>query len=107
MLLKIVPDTHAWWILMNAIGDKHYKIDEILKNSPKKNGESYIFDIELRVNGVELNFSNYITEMLNQMDDYIESKAKRLLKNKCEDLIEKFKENCEELTDSFEDRLYK
>ena len=67
MLLKIEPDTHAWWILMNAIGDEHYKIDEILKNSPKKNGESYIFDIELKVNGVELNFSDATTEMLNHI----------------------------------------
>ena len=107
MLLKIKPDTHEWWMLMNAMGEDYEKVSKIIKNSPTKEKGSYEFDIELKVNGIELNFNEVIKDVFSHIDDYIESKAKNLLKDKCESLIESFKEECDELTDNFCDSLYK
>lgn|GEM_PF-4661885 len=85
MKIKILDKNNSAvkFAFFSAIGSEYYKIDQITEAAYKEDaayGRDY--DIIFTVNGVELNFQNFINRLCDSYDTQVEDAAKRLITNK-------------------------
>lgn len=84
--IKFEHDTMAMWALCVAIGEEHYKIDEM---EVDENGYR---EVVFNVGGVELDFEKVVNRMDNMFMDIVTEKAKELLSDKYIGLINELSE---------------
>lgn len=63
----------------------------------EKDDDGYIFDIELKIDGVEFDFSNVINQLISSQNEIVEKEVKERLKDKFYDIISKSNEIIENL----------
>lgn len=68
----------------------------MVENAEKDN-DGYIFDIELKIDGVEFDFSNVINQLISSQNEIVEKEVKERLKDKFYDIISKSNEIIENL----------
>ena len=90
MKVKIGTSGNLFWALCKIIGEDWDKGKELVENAEKDN-DGYIFDIELKIDGVEFDFDSIITGLLERQDEEIE-----IIENRIEEL--------EQLLDYFDRR---
>lgn len=98
MEIKINPNKNnmVHWAFCEAIGEQHEQGAEIIKNA-KQDENGFIFDIELKINGVEFNFENIVNSLIENESITIEKEIKERLKDKFYDIINKANECIENI----------
>lgn len=82
--------------LLSDREDSQEIIDNALKNG---NGKELIFDIDLKINGLEFDFGSFIDKLIDNIDEYVDYRAKELLKNKLVDVDNKVNDILNNLDD--------
>lgn len=96
MKVKIGTSGNLFWALCEIIGKDWGKGKELVQNA-EKDDDGYIFDIELKIDGVEFDFSNVINQLISSQNEIVEKKVKERLKDKFYDIISKSNEIIENL----------
>lgn len=96
MKVKIGTSGNLFWALCEIIGKDWNKGKKVVENA-EKDDDGYIFDIELKIDGVEFDFSNVINQLISSQNGVVEKEVKERLKDKFYDIISKSNEIIENL----------
>jgi hypothetical protein len=91
MKINLMNNEYTRWAFLEAIGSEHDLILDITKDFGKREDNSE-FDVEFKVNGIELNFQNVIQRMIDIYDEQVEKTAKSLLTDKVTEIMNRLTE---------------
>lgn len=80
----IVQNEAVLYVFCNVVGDK---IQDVVLRGDDVSPEEEL-DIDLKINGVELDFLTFVREFDRQIDDMIAAKAKNLVDDMTYDVME-------------------
>ena len=103
MKVKIGTSGNLFWALCKIIGEEWDKGKELVENA-EKDDDGYIFDIELKIDGVEFNFDSIITGLLQRQNEEIKRQVQYELEDKFYDIINKAQDIVDDL-DEISDEL--
>lgn len=98
MLVDLKENKLAMWAVCEAVASQHELIDKM----ENIEGEGILKDIKFIVGGVELNFLNVIEAIDKNIDKLINEEAKKLIREKFNDLLDKIEEVENDIVEKFE-----
>jgi len=108
---KLIVDRYSlmFQLVCEAIGKEDYKVDEIMKSvqeemdqvSREKDMPMWVFNVEFKVNGVELSFENIMKRYEELYSQKVVAKAKELLQSQLGEIAWKLN-NIEEQVENIE-----
>lgn len=107
MKMSLLKDKLAMWFVCSAIGEQFELIDKILANKKEnESNEEIEYEIEFKVNGVELDFERLIRRIDENFRAEVEDRAKLIVSNKFSDIIEAAQEIQKRIEDNKEKFKY-
>lgn len=98
MIVDLDKEKLVMWAVCTAIGSQHELIDKI----EKVEGEGILRDVKFIVGGVELNFLNVIEDINKNIDRMLNKKAKKLIEQKFDNLIDTIEDTKRKFIDNLE-----
>lgn len=118
MKLNVLENENVKLAFLSAIGEDYKLIEKVVAN--KKSEDNNEYEVEFKVNGVELNFQNFIDKLVDSYDECTKGDARRFVMNEMQDNIDdrinnaidslqdavsEIRENAEELRSNVNNRL--
>lgn len=88
MEIKINPNNtnDMYYVICKILGQDNTdeSTDIIKKAFEKGNKDNFVFDIELKINGIDFDFVRFVTELIKEENQCIENAVRKELKNNFE-----------------------
>lgn len=93
MEIKINPNNtnDMYYVICKILGQDNTdeSTDIIKKAFEKGNKDNFVFDIELKINGIDFDFVRFVTELIKEENQCIENAVRKELKNNFEGIVQK------------------
>ncbi len=96
MKFEVSRGNDLFWALCKIVGKEEEKALKVLENA-EKNENGYIFNIELKIDGVDFNFGSIITGLLQRQDEEVKRQVQNVLESKFLDIVNQANEIIEDL----------